>query len=385
MQQGIDALYTGPWNLQQLQQVPASEWGIITEHDACTLQQVYYEGEPYGGKPTRIFAYYAVPKGLTDPSPAIVLVHGGGGKAFAEWAVQWAEQGYVAIAMDLCGIGPDQERLADAGPEMKAFGISAELQEMWEYHAVAAVVRAVSLLQSRAEVDPATIGMMGISWGGYLTDIATSFDQRVAYAMPVYSAGNFKEGSCWLAELEAMGQAGLQEWERNYDIMSYIGQSRVPMFRATGTNDNCFYLNNWKLTYEAAKGEHVLRLLHGWEHGYAPPWEAKEFVAYANARVQGGQPLPDVHGLAVADQAATTRYTSACAVTAVKFYYTEDDAAWPEKAWTESEASHDPEQGICTAELPEHALAWFFTLEDARGFIVSSELGLKDQTEASNG
>ncbi len=51
-----------------------------------------------------------------DTYPAVVLVHGGGGKAFEEWARLWAERGYAAIAMDLGGCGPDRKPLPDGGP-----------------------------------------------------------------------------------------------------------------------------------------------------------------------------------------------------------------------------------------------------------------------------
>jgi dienelactone hydrolase len=37
--------------------------------------------------------------------PGIVLVHGGGGAAFAKWAELWAKRGYAGIAMDLAGCG----------------------------------------------------------------------------------------------------------------------------------------------------------------------------------------------------------------------------------------------------------------------------------------
>ena len=33
----------------------------------------------------------------------MVLVHGGGGTAFAEWVKAWTSRGYAAIAMDTCG------------------------------------------------------------------------------------------------------------------------------------------------------------------------------------------------------------------------------------------------------------------------------------------
>jgi hypothetical protein len=54
------------------------DWG----KDLGTAREVYYPGEPYRGKPTRVFAYYAKPTTGTGPFPAVLLVHGGGGKAF---------------------------------------------------------------------------------------------------------------------------------------------------------------------------------------------------------------------------------------------------------------------------------------------------------------
>ena len=103
---------TGPWDLAKLKQTPAATWG----ERKGLVQEVFYEGEPFGGKPTRVFAYYARPDTGDGKLPAMVCVHGGGGKAFAEWATLWAQRGYAAIAMDLAGVGPDGKRLADGGP-----------------------------------------------------------------------------------------------------------------------------------------------------------------------------------------------------------------------------------------------------------------------------
>ena len=132
--------YTGPWDVQALHAVPAATWGRQTN----LTQEVYYAGEPFQGKPTRIFAYYARPAQGDGPFPAMLLVHGGGGKAFREWAEHWAKRGYVALAMDLAGHGPDG-RLPDGGPEQDDAGkfrdfTDADAREMWTYHAVAAVL-----------------------------------------------------------------------------------------------------------------------------------------------------------------------------------------------------------------------------------------------------
>ena len=134
------AEHTGPWNLPALKQTPAAEFGPAEG----LVRPVYYAGEPFLGQPTRIFAWYAQPAG-DGPFPAMVLVHGGGGKAFRDWALHWANRGYAAIAMDLAGHGP-AGRLPDGGPDQsdetkfKDFTGDA-VKDMWSYHAVAAVIR----------------------------------------------------------------------------------------------------------------------------------------------------------------------------------------------------------------------------------------------------
>src|SRR5579883_3563830 len=103
--------FTGPWNIEALKKAPEAQWGKTSG----LVREVIYEGEPLNGKPTHVFAYYAKPEG-DGPFPAMVLAHGGGGKAFAEWANLWAERGYAALAMDLAGHGPDGKRRPDGGP-----------------------------------------------------------------------------------------------------------------------------------------------------------------------------------------------------------------------------------------------------------------------------
>jgi cephalosporin-C deacetylase-like acetyl esterase len=124
---------------------------------------LHYEGKAYKNRPTRVFAYYASPSTLDPnraedaPFPAVVLVHGGGGTAFPQWAELWARRGYAAIAMDLAGCGPGRKRLDDGGPgqsDQEKFGAIDEVPEnQWTYHAVANVILAHSLIRSFKEVD----------------------------------------------------------------------------------------------------------------------------------------------------------------------------------------------------------------------------------------
>jgi hypothetical protein len=48
---------TGPWNLRALLRPPKVS---VVEEDK-TLTTLYYQGEPYQGTPTRVFAYLARP------------------------------------------------------------------------------------------------------------------------------------------------------------------------------------------------------------------------------------------------------------------------------------------------------------------------------------
>ena len=108
---------TAPWDLEALSAPPDYEW-LDRESDVWSL---LYRGEPYGGKETSVFAYYATPGTLAGedaagkPLPAVVLVHGGGGTAFNEWARLWAKRGYAAIAMDLAGCGAERRPLPNGG------------------------------------------------------------------------------------------------------------------------------------------------------------------------------------------------------------------------------------------------------------------------------
>ncbi len=109
---------TTPWDLPQLQQAPPAVTWLKQDGPVHAFT---YRGEPYQGHATSVFAYYASPSTLGSdtlqpPYPGIVLVHGGGGKAFPEWAELWAKRGYAAIAMDLAGCGPDGKPLPDGGP-----------------------------------------------------------------------------------------------------------------------------------------------------------------------------------------------------------------------------------------------------------------------------
>jgi dienelactone hydrolase len=207
---------------------------------------VFFDGMPYRGKPTRVFAYYGIPKGPPGTKfPAMVLIHGGGGTAFDRWVRVWTARGYAAIAMDLCGCVPvgkygDWKRHEQGGPPGwdASFGqIDEPLEDHWQYHAVSAVLLGHSLLRSFPEVDAEKIGVTGISWGGYLTCVVAGIDQRFKFAAPVYGCGYLGENSAWLPAFEKMGQEKAGRWLELWDPSQYLPHAKMPLLWVNGTND----------------------------------------------------------------------------------------------------------------------------------------------------
>ena len=267
------------------------------------------------GKPTRVFAYYAVPQAGQAPFPAMVLVHGGGGKAFREWAALWADRGYAAIAMDLSGRGPDGKRLPDGGPEQsddEKFRDFAEADQMWSYDAVAAAVRAHSFLASRPEVDGSRIGVTGISWGGYLTCIIAGIDDRVKVAVPVYGCGFLDENSVWLEpRFKKMGPARAKRWADLFDPSRYLPGVTCPILFVNGTNDFAYPLDSYQKSYQLVKVPTDLCVTVRMPHGHSEGWKPKEIGLFVDSVLKEGTlpprlAMPEVSG----DRVSAPRHDS---------------------------------------------------------------------------
>ncbi|PLC13877.1 acetylxylan esterase [Bacillus paralicheniformis] len=365
--------FTGPWNLERLKVAPDSTWGETTG----LVREVYYAGEPYHGRPTRVFGYYGRPKEGAGPFPAMVLVHGGGGTAFAEWATLWAERGYVALAMDLAGCGPERKRLPDGGPNQshkEKFDAFAheKLEDMWTYHAVAAVIRGHSLLASLAEVDADRIGITGISWGGYLTSIVAGLDDRLKAAVPVYGCGFLHENSAWLAIFENMSQQQRDGWVRQFDPSRYLPGVRCPILFVNGTNDFAYPLDSYQKSYRAVPAQRQLCVTVRMPHGHQAGWRPVEIGLFVDSVLIGGKPLPKIGPLNVEGTTATASFESQTRIAESQFHYTLDQGSWKERNWTSIDASLVGNSVV--VELPDkRPLVCFITVKDDRGAVVSTE------------
>jgi dienelactone hydrolase len=363
----------GPWDLDSLLKAPAVTWGATTG----LVQELFYEGEPLNRKPTRVFAYLGRPADRSiGRRPAMVLVHGGGGKAFKAWADHWAQRGYVALAMDLAGNGPNG-RLPDGGPDQadqvkfRNF-TETEAREMWTYHAVAAVVRGHSLLRSLPDVDPARIGVTGISWGGYVTCIVAGIDPRFNVAVPVYGCGFLGENSVWkdnsLARLTPEARA---LWLRLFDPSQYLGNVRRPILFVNGTTDFAYPLDSYQKSYRLVPGKwRQVSVAVNRPHGHI--WTFPEVDAFVDSVLRGDPPLVRVSAPAVTGGRLRAELERALALKEVSLCYTTNSGPWQKRIWQTAPARVEGRQ--ISAELTSaRPLVAFFAITDERGARISSE------------
>lgn len=376
-----------PWDLKQISRPPKVFPAASPQEKG--LRALFFEGPEWQGKPTRVFAWYGLPaRREARKSPAIVLVHGGLGTAFAEWVKFWNDKGYAAIAIDTCGSMPsrgvdepqglkDRPRHAFAGPpcwDASFEQVQWPVHDQWTYHAVADIMLANSLLRSFAEVDPQRIGITGISWGGYLTAIASSVDPRFRFSIPVYGCGFRGDNPEWPAIASKIGQVNAQKWLNLWDPSVYLPQARMPFLWVDGSNDFFCPLNQLQKSYGLPSGPKYLsirlRMTHSQEAGQAPP----EILAFADQLLQGGVPLAAIQSHGQSAGRVWAKFRSARPIARAELVYTSDTGPWKGRTWSTEPAHVKSNKHMVDAIRHAGAAVFYFNIYDDRGRMVSGPL-----------
>jgi dienelactone hydrolase len=365
------------WDIDLLQ-VPPKTYNA-PDFDKTGIKALFYETLDWQGRPTRTFAYIGLPAEAKQTKvPAMVLVHGGGGTAFADWVQHWTARGYAAIAMDVCGCtdGGDngnRPRHEFGGPH--GWGgwdqIGWDVKDQWVYHAVADIILGHSLLRSLPEVDAARIGLTGISWGGFLTCIVAGLDSRFAFAAPVYGCGFISENeffSTFLPEDERLSQRWLKHW----DPSNYLPAARMPMLWVNGTNDFAFPMNVHQKSYRLPSGSRYLSIGLRMEHSQPAGSRVAEIEFLADSLFKGQPSLCKFIEQGRDGAEAWALFETDIPISNAVLCFTRDTNLWIPRLWKETVATLDGT--TARTILPADAAAYFFNVRDERGFSISSEM-----------
>lgn len=367
------------------------------------IRSLIYSGESVKGQPTEVFAFYATPgtlagdESLDKKLPGVVLVHGGGGTAFAEWVQLWAERGYAAIAMDLSGRRPslpkydaatktltierdhrkiERERLPLAGLDHthleKFDNIGGDVSDDWPLHAVASVMKAHSLLRSFPEVNAERTALTGISWGGYTTCLVASLDPRFRAAVPVYGCGYLYEGeSVQKPSIDKLPEDRRADWIRRYDPSSQLGKCQVPILFVNGTNDVHYPLDSYQRSFDLVPAPKMMRIEVKMPHGHPPGWQPKEIGLFIDSYLKGTPPLPTVGKPSRAGNEVRVPVTAAVPLKSAALHYTTGTEKRSDRDWTTVPATLT-DGAIVAPAPPADANTWFVTVTDERDAMVSS-------------
>ena len=288
-----------PWNISALSVVPRFTEDL--QRTSSDIKAIYFDSVPWKGRPTKVFAYYGIPKTIGDEKiPAMVLVHGGKGTAYSRWVRLWVNRGYAAIAIDTNGSVPGKD---DQSPQRQEYGgppgwkesfsqVSQPIEDQWPYHAVANIILAHSLIRSFAKVDPDRTAITGISWGGYLTGLVAGVDPRFKFAAPVYGCGFLGDNSKWLENFDQMGATNAHKWLSLWDPAAYLSKVKIPMLWVDSTNDVFYPMDSLQKSYRLSSSPRTLSMRVRLPHTHLVGENIVEIYAMAENLFRHGAPLP---------------------------------------------------------------------------------------------
>jgi dienelactone hydrolase len=363
----------------------------ISPFNQDNIRGLFFDGLDYKGKPTKVFCWYGEPKKIdkTKKTPAVVLVHGGGGTAFPQWVKQWTDKGYIAVSIALEGQVPgaiiedkngkkQHPTFEFSGPKRQGFFqdvVTEKLEDQWFFHAVADVLIAKSLLKSFPQVDETKIGITGISWGGILTNVITGLDNDFAFSVPVYGCGFLQETPHYSKMLMRLSKEQQEFYLKNWEPSLYIPFQKQPTLFVNGTNDFHFTMNSFTKTFEASNSEKYSYVKYNMKHGHWPGWESETIYDFADYVIKNDK-KPQTVNLKNLDSNNKLTYSFSGDVKSANLYYSTDVDDWGSKSYTWIETDANVTKNEITATLPKKAVAYFLNTTNNKGIVYSTAMTL---------
>lgn len=155
------------------------------------------------------------------------------------------------------------------------------LKEQWFYYFISDIILANSLLRADERVDADRIGLTGISWGGLGVSTALCYDDRFAFAAPVYGGGFMQ------ASTSPWGKFGGPGVDDIWDAQTLLPEVRMPVMWFNGDNDP-FFSANCATACAAATQNGGITLVRNLTHGMDQGIDLPEILRFANEQTGMG-------------------------------------------------------------------------------------------------
>lgn len=222
-----------------------------------------------------VFGYFLLPKGLKTPLPVVVCLPGHGrgaddivginedgsqrkeyGGYQNDFALQCVDHGFAALAIEQFAFGhrrDERARKSGAGasscsPASGAAFLFGQTMAGWRVYDV---IRSIDYLETRKEVDPKRVGVMGISGGGTITFFSSAVEKRVKTAVVSGYFNTFKDSIMSIPHCIDNYIPGILKYAEMYDIAGLIAPRAL--FIESGAKDNIFPIEATKFAFQKAK------------------------------------------------------------------------------------------------------------------------------------
>lgn len=202
-----------------------------------------------------ISCYLLRPKGSAGPGPAILALHGhGNGKRDTAgvianasgqgYGLEMVRAGYVVLTFDFFPFGDRQETEHNAMPGFEYPCNSTLIRALlWGYNLLTLNLfdarRALDYMETRPEIDPTRIGVMGCSYGGTTSMYTAILDRRIKALVLSCSLGEYAGHGIELDELcGSQVVPGILQWAEMGDVAGLLAP--LPLLVESAHHDNCF-------------------------------------------------------------------------------------------------------------------------------------------------
>ncbi len=372
----FDALVSTPLNPRILK--ASHRNGIVTE-------QVMYHSETDHGKDVEIFAFFSYPQGARK-LPAFIWNQGGLGQASPGATEPAAGRGYAALCIDFPQPG---YRSTGGYPINTGLDLGNDPRQAPIYHGAVALLKAVSYLQSRDEVDQDRIGMAGSSWGGFFTTLMVGVDPRLKVGACVFGSGSLQLGNAWWDGRSRNGKppvspADRQRWSHTLDPAWRLANANTPIAWFTGTNDEFYLMPGVMRTYELAAGSKRLMLVPNWHHALPVELHDEQIYAWLDQHLKQQPDAFEVEPLRArrSGDHSIAEWSFRGEASAADLIVSYGEAGnWRGRCWQTLSARIEGTK--CTVELPASTLSGYAggSVVDKRGIRLSTPLVRIDATQ----
>jgi dienelactone hydrolase len=217
-----------------------------TAEDGLVFERFSFASEKRGEDDfERVPVLLVRPEKRTKKLPAVIVLHGTGGnkEGQRQWLIHLARRGIVGVAIDAryhgerAGGAKGAEAYNEATVRAWRAKAGDKQEHPFYYDTCWDLWRTVDYLETRDDIDPERLGMIGFSMGGIETWLAAAVDERIKVAVPAIGVQSFRwslENGKWQARantIKAAHQAAakdLGEAEVNAKVCRALWNKVIP-------------------------------------------------------------------------------------------------------------------------------------------------------------